>query len=863
MKSMRLSLANGMEMVVCPRDGANVATIQCIIWAGSLDEAEHERGIAHFLEHMLFKGTKTRGVGQVAALIEGAGGDSNAYTTFDKTVFHLTLPSASAELGFDVLSDAIFNSVFDEVEFEKEREVILEEIRRDDDSPGTQSGRAIHADIYADTEAGRPIIGFSQQIAKMSRDVLLAFWQKWYQPQNMSRIIVGNLSSANAINLAEKYFGSYPSAKSTQVLGSGRNKGLRRQRRGKVRSIVIGREVEQSRLHVILGAPALDSPDCPLVDTAAYVLGGSDVSRLQSRLQEKEAIVNAIGASAYSSVFEGSFEVSSILEPQNLAPACASIARELALLAGQEPATEQEIERSRAAARIARVHREETVDGIASAIVAGLSTPMKEKFETYYEHLANNFHPAELTHALKRNWDLHDALIVVVCDHPHKPEPSALEAAFRQGLDSAIVHSANTQPKVLKKIDAVTVHKFEIGEGVSVIYREIPDAKMFSFTATTEGGQRAETTATAGSFYAMAGLLGLASKRRDYDQFVGRLEDLGSVLSGFSGKDSCGLTMQCTTEQVDEMIGHLAECMLEPKFPAEQWQVNLRETFESMKMQSDSFEWVCMRRLHLKVFGNHPYTMPIVGFDHVLKGLTAKGLEEFYEQWRDSGRWVFAGAGGAPASRVRDVLSQRFATFKPKPVARSFPFSLKDDLGPTLMSIIPKRIPEQAQVAIGGLGPSWASADREATDILLTALSGQGGRLFALREDESLAYSVGPLHTQGMGGGMVGAYMATAREKVDRARSGLERELRKISSKGVTSEELNWARAFLIGNHEIGLQRTSAQAMTMALMELYGLGWNDFQNYPDRLRQVSKEAVDRAAAKYFESSSLNVITVGV
>jgi zinc protease len=79
----------------------------------------------------------------------------------------------------------------------------------------------------------------------------------------------------------------------------------------------------------------------------------------------------------------------------------------------------------------------------------------------------------------------------------------------------------------------------------------------------------------------------------------------------------------------------------------------------------------------------------------------------------------------------------------------------------------------------------------------------------------------------------------------------------------VTSEELTWARSFLIGNHEIGLQRTSAQAMTMALMELYGLGWNDFQNYPDRLRQVSKEAVGRAAAKYFESSSLNVITVGV
>jgi zinc protease len=860
---MRQSMANGMEVVVCPRDGSNVITIQCVIWAGSIDEEEHERGIAHFLEHMLFKGTKTRGVGQVAALIEGAGGDSNAYTTFDKTVFHLTLPSASAELGFDVLSDAIFNSVFDAIEFEKEREVILEEIRRDDDSPQTQSGRAIHADLYAETEVGRPIIGFSEQIAKVSRDVMLAFWQKWYQPQNMSLIVAGNLSLEAALDLAKQYFGHYPAAKFVMAPGSGRHKGLRRQRRGKVRSIVIGRAVEQSRLHVILGAPALDSPDCPLVDTAAYVLGGSDVSRLQSRLQEKEAVVNAVGASSYSSVFEGTFEVSAILDPANLAPACSSVARELAWIVGQDPVTEQEIERSRAAARIARIHREETVDGVASAIVAGLSTPMKEKFESYYEYLANNFQPEEMTAALKRNWNLDDALIVVVCDHPHMPEPAALESAFIQGLELAAARPPNALPKVSKKISAVSVHKFEIGEGVSVIYREIPDAQMFSFTVTTEGGQRGETPATAGMFYAMAGLLGLATKRRSYEQFVGRLEDLGSILSGFSGKDSCGLTMQCTTQQVEEMMGHLAECMLEPKFPQDQWQVNLRETFESMKMQSDSFEWVCMRRLHLKVFGNHPYTMPIVGFETVLRGLTAKGLEEFFEQWRDSGRWVFAGAGGAPASLVRDVLSKHFSTFKPKSAARSFSFALKDDLGPALMAIAPKRIPEQVQVAIGGIGPSWSSPDREATDVLLTALSGQGGRLFSLREEESLAYSVGPLHTQGMGGGMVGAYMATAREKVDRARSSLERELHKISSKGITTEELNWARSFLIGNHEIGLQRTSAQAMTMALMELYGLGWNDFQQYPDRLRQVSKEDVGNAAAKYFEASSLNVITVGV
>jgi zinc protease len=102
--------------------------------------------LAHFLEHMLFKGTDQRGVGQIASLVEGAGGDINAYTTFDKTVFYLTLPSSEAELGFDILSDAIFNSSFDSEEFVREREVILEEIKRGNDDPGAQMGRKIFSD---------------------------------------------------------------------------------------------------------------------------------------------------------------------------------------------------------------------------------------------------------------------------------------------------------------------------------------------------------------------------------------------------------------------------------------------------------------------------------------------------------------------------------------------------------------------------------------------------------------------------------------------------------------------------------------------------------------------------------------------
>ena len=861
---IRHRLANGMEFVFCPSEGAHVVSIQCIVWAGSLDERSHERGVAHFLEHMLFKGTTNRGVGEIASMVEGAGGDINAYTTFDKTVFYLTLPTIQADLGFDVLSDAIFRSSFEDGEFQKEREVILEEIRRGNDDPGGQVGRKIFSELYKGSEAGRPIIGFADEVKNFSRQILVEFWKKWYQPQNMSLVVVGHMNEAEAVDLAEKYFGRFKS-ESNQGLawGSGRHRGIRREKSATVRAVVIAGEYEQARLDIVLGAPALDAPDCAIIDTASYVLGGSDVSRLQRRLKENEAIVNAIGASAYTPTFDGVFEVSAACEAANFSAACKSIARELVLLVEHEPASQLEVDRARAASRIGRIHREETVDGIARAIVSGLATPMKEKFEQVYDQVLNSFSPSEMSTTLRREWDLDSALIVVLCDKEHAPEEEKLVKAFNDGLLDA--RRANTAVKTMKRSSAKTasIHRFEVGQGVPVIYRQIPGARMFSASAATEGGQRGEDIETAGTFHAVATLLGLATKRKSYDEFSGRLEDMGTILGGFSGKDSLGFEMHCIDEQVEEMIGHLAEAMMLPDFPVNQWESYRRETLESLKLQQDSASWICMRRLHQKIYGPHPYAMPITGIEKTVREFSAEALLKFYEAWRDGGSWVFAIAGGAPADLVESIFSKKFSSFKNQKKNRDLAHVLSGE--PSLLGIParPRRTQEQAHLSIAGLGPKWGDKGREAVDILVNILGGHGGRLFTtLRDQESLAYSVSPLHSNGVLGGIVGAYIATAVDKASRAMSGLERELRKISSNGPTTDEIQRAKSYILGSHEIGLQRTSSQAMTMALMELYGMGWDDFLHYPERIRHVGVEEIKDAAKKYFDPSRMESVIVG-
>ena len=145
-----------------------------------------------------------------------------------------------------------------------------------------------------------------------------------------------------------------------------------------------------------------------------------------------------------------------------------------------------------------------------------------------------------------------------------------------------------------------------------------------------------------GSFHAIATLLGLATKSKSYDKFSGRLEDMGSILGGFSGKDSLGFEMHCTEDQISEMMEHLGEAMLEPAFPAEQWESYRRETMESLKLQQDSASWICMRRLHNAVYGEHPYSLPVSGIEKSVNKFSAEALQASFETWRDGGPWVFA-----------------------------------------------------------------------------------------------------------------------------------------------------------------------------------------------------------------------------
>jgi zinc protease len=853
--------------------GSPTVAVQIWVKVGSLDEMSSQRGMAHFLEHMLFKGTDTRGVGEIAATIELCGGDINAYTTFDHTVFHLTLAAPHIGVGIELLADAFANSRLDPEEFAREKEVILEEIKRGLDSPAGKVGRRVFELAFAGTEAGRPIIGTAESVLSFTHEQLREFYKHWYVPSNASLVVVGDFDPPAVLELVHRSFGNLPSVRAPEKSQDPRLEALsqpisKRDRRQPQVTVLKG-DYEQPRLEVTFPAPSLAHFDSAALDLAAFALGSGEMSRFNRRLRDKEGLVNSVGASVYSPMFGGLFEISALLSEEQMLPGVRGIARELMQMHESDPITPEELARARSNLKADRIFRDETVDGQARSLGYGMLTPYKLLYDEVYTSVVSAMPETAVTGALKRWIHPQEAIIVALLPNRSNIQEAEILSAFMGGVadgaSASKAHETMFQAPVSKSLKP-DVHTCELKPGITLIYRQNPQGQIFSLTAATEGGLRAETGSTSGLFNAMSGLLGMASQKRSYGSVIASIEGRGASLAGFSGKDSLGFHLQCLPEDMADTVAIWQETLLDPFFPDEQWMALKREIEQAIAAQGDSSATVCMRRFQEQIFCDHPYRYPLIGQMETVRAWGADFLLRHFLAFSKEGPWVIAATGPDHVDRVIDCLRVGIEDFGPLVSRRVFPSDSlvrgkEHSQREAHLSISKDR--EQTHIVYGFPGLTWSDADRPALDVLINILGGHGGRLFrSLRDRESLAYVVSPIVSYGYHPGAVGSYIACAPSKRTKALAMLQAEMLALGESAPTPVELERAKNHIIGTHDMGLQRSDSLTSTMSLMELYGCGFDDFERYPKLIAKVGAEDVTRVANRLFRPELAVDVTVG-
>ncbi len=351
-------LDNGLTVVVREDHFAPVVALQMWVKAGAADERDEEAGVAHVHEHMLFKGTDRRAVGEIAATIESAGGQINAWTSWDQTVYHVVVASRHADTALDVLADAVRHSSFDPTELKRELAVVLEEWKRGQDSPGRRIFDALFATAFTRHPYGRPVIGTERSIQGLTREKVLAFFRRFYAPNNMVLVVVGDIDPDHLREQVERLLGDFephPIERPERPVEPEQQEMRFRTER---------MQVQEAHLALGFHIPSATHEDAPVLDVLAFVLGEGESSRLYRRLVAETQLARSVSAYAYTPPDPGLLVVSASLEAEDMAKAYDAIVGELARLRNEE-VSEEELERARVNLEADFVFQAETVQGQA------------------------------------------------------------------------------------------------------------------------------------------------------------------------------------------------------------------------------------------------------------------------------------------------------------------------------------------------------------------------------------------------------------------------------------------------------------------------------------------------------------------
>jgi zinc protease len=377
---MREVLPNGMRLIVQEHRAASTVAVHLWAGVGGRDEAIGERGFSHFAEHMLFKGTTTRPRGFVDREVEAVGGRTNAGTSNDYTFYYLLLPAARALSGISLMADMVLNSVFDPAELGREREVVFEEVRLNEDNPRSSLGRQLYNLLYDGHPYGRPVLGDVKDLRDATQESLRGYYARHYVPDNMTLVVVGPVDPAAVRAAAIEAFGSRPAT------------GYARPPVGAPAPLqgVRARSVERPERQIQLGfawlAPPLGDPDMPAVDVLSHILGGSRSSRLNQALRERARLVSSISGWYGALQGAGALGVTAQLEGSDQDAVEKAIMAEIARVQS-EGVTPEELARAITASEAEREFSRETVGGLALAYGRAEITWNLEAERTYVDRI--------------------------------------------------------------------------------------------------------------------------------------------------------------------------------------------------------------------------------------------------------------------------------------------------------------------------------------------------------------------------------------------------------------------------------------------------------------------------------------------
>ncbi|HEY1789841.1 MAG TPA: pitrilysin family protein [Verrucomicrobiae bacterium] len=825
------TLENGLVIIVREDHSAPVVSAQAWCMSGSIHEDRWlGAGLSHVLEHMLFKGTTTRPGSRIDQEVQEVGGYMNAYTSFDRTVYHIDVPNTGTRTAIDILCDIMQNATLPPDELAKEMDVIRREMDMGQDDPGRRASRRLFEVAYTRSPYRFTIIGYPDIFNELKPDDIRNYYHEKYAPNNSFYVVAGDVKNEEVVAQIKEAYAKTRSRPLPPVVLPAEPK------QTGSREIIEEAAIELGHFHFSWHIPELRHPDVPVMDVLSVLLGGGRSSRLFQQVRERQGVAHHVDAWTYSPGLPGVFGMSAIVDGEKFAAA-----RD-AMLA--------EVEK----VKINVVSADELHKAVKQFVSATLAT--RKTMEGQAQNLggswiaANDLNYSERYLAAVKRITLAD--VQRVARQYLTDENRTLYALLPTGAAPKAAAETSTSKEY-------PIQKFDLANGLKLLLKKDSRLPFVEFRAVLQGGVLAESPANNGITRLHSTMLLKGTAKRSAEKIATEIESIGGHMDSYGGNQSFGLNAEVLSTDFGIGLDLISDVLLNPSFPANELEREREIQIAGIAARKDDLlksAGVAMRRA---LFGESGFGLDSLGTEETVQRISVADLRAFHERLAVANNCVVAIYGDIDIATTKAAVERVFGNWKRGQAVKP---AVPAITAPASNRVAESRDKKQAVLVIGFHGTTIHDDDHYALELIHEACSDLGSRLFLrIREELGLAYYCGAQNFAGLVPGYFAFYTGTEPSKAEQVESELLKEAELLRNEGLTDAELKRAKAKIVGQKKIHRQDIGNLASITALDELYGLGFQHSELDDAKFEAVTPDQIKSVARKYLKPDGFVVSVV--